>query len=355
MQISKLEDELIRELTHCPLLAFTAETYTEVEYRLRDTPEMTGLSQEIHALEEKIQELEHRVRAELSQEVAAHRRRLLAACRRLGRLDLILAKAHLARGAAWCVPEIVPGSRLCLLDFVNPVVEQYLSKQGLSFQPLSLNLGNSLVTAITGANMGGKSVSLKSAGLAVAMAQMGLLAPAKAFKFSLRSFIFYSQQDEDLQQGLSTFGAEIHALAKVLPRREQFGLYLLDEPARGTNPWEGNALVKAIAHWLKRGQSITLIATHFPGLSELPNITKLRVSGLTPVAGPSRPDLTFNDGPNPPGQEGLEQITKLMNYALVPSTGEAPQDALKIAAFLGLGSEILATAAQELGLPPKRS
>lgn len=340
LRVSKLEEDLIQELANCTQLIFAAETYTEVEFKIRETPEMAALERQIQALESKILDLEHQVREELSKEVARARKPLLAACRRLGRLDLVLAKARLAQGTVWCVPEIIEGSRLYLRDFINPLVAERLSQQGLSFQAISLSLGETPVTAITGANMGGKSVSLKSTGLAVAMAQLGLLVPAREFKFSLRDFIFYSQQDEDLAQGLSTFGAEISALAGVLRQRDKLGLYLLDEPARGTNPWEGNALVKAIARWLGQGRSLTLIATHFPGLAELTDITKLRVAGLTLQDGA---DLT---GFSP--QDGLEQINKLMNYALVPSTGEVPQDALKVAALLGLSPEILAKARQEL-------
>jgi DNA mismatch repair protein MutS2 len=341
LPIDKLEEDLIRELSNCPQLVLAAETYTQVEFKLRESPEMSALQRQIEALEARIQDLEHQVRIVLSKEVACARRLLLAACRRLGRLDLVLAKARLARSTTWCVPEIVAGPRLYLRDFINLPVAEHLSQRGLSFQAISLSLGETPVTAITGANMGGKSVSLKSTGLAVAMAQLGLLVPAREFKFTLRDFIFYSQQDEDPVQGLSTFGAEISALAKVLRQRDKAGLYLLDEPARGTNPWEGNALVKAIAHWLGQGKSLTLIATHFPGLSELTDITRLRVAGLTLEAGFDLSGSSLRGG--------LEQINRLMNYALVPSTGEVPQEALKIAALLGLSPEILAKARQEMG------
>jgi len=336
LRISKLEGDLLKRMAVHPDLLLAAETYTEVDYVLRDNDSMLELGKQINEYEVKIEAQEYCVRKELSQQVASKFRPLLAACRRLGRLDLLLTKARLARETGWCVPELADCARVELDSFVNPMVSEFLSNQGLTFQPISLNVGDTLVTVITGANMGGKSVSLKSVGLAIAMAQMGLLVPAKSFKFSLREFIYYSQQDEDPGQGLSTFGSEVQSLAKVLPRRDQHGLYLMDEPARGTNPWEGAALVKAIVLWLGAGRSLTLVATHFPGLSTLEGVTHFQVAGLA-VA-------------KQLGTDGIKSLQKLMDYSLVPARGDIPRDALKVAAFLGLAPEILERASQELGL-----
>jgi DNA mismatch repair ATPase MutS len=191
--------------------------------------------------------------------------------------------------------------------------------------------------------MGGKSVALKSVAMAVAMAQLGLLVPAKGMVFSMRDFVYYSQQDEDPGQGLSTFGAEIQSLSTVLPRRDERGLYLLDEPARGTNPWEGGAIIKALLTWLGQGNSLTLAATHFPGLSDLAGIAHLQVAGLV---GARREDmLNLKIG-------GIRSLQKLMDYSLIPGKGDIPRDALKVAAFLGLAPEIIESASRELGLLP---
>lgn len=339
MRISKLEDELVNNLTRRSDLMVAAETYTEVDFALRDSEAMLALGKRIDEYEERIEAEERAIRADLSRQVARQSRPLLAACRRLGRLDLLLAKARLAKEIGWCVPEIVAGARVELTDFVNPVISEFLASKALFFQPLSLTLGDTLVTVITGANMGGKSVSLKSTGLAVAMAQLGLLVPAKTFHFSLRGFIYYSQQDENLGQGLSTFGREIQSLARVLPRRDERGLFLLDEPARGTNPWEGSALVKAFVAWLGTGNSLTLIATHFSGLSDMDGVRHLQVAGLAGLDSDQLKHL---------GGDGLTGLQRIMDYSLVSGRGAVPRDALKVAAFLGLAPEILARASQEL-------
>jgi len=337
LRVSKLDTEILEQLARRRDLLLASETYMEVEYVLRDSQDMVALGGQLQETQQRIEALEHRVRKELTQSVVASSRRLLAACRRLGGIDLLLAKARLARETGGSMPEL-QAAPLELESFVNPVVNEFLAEQGLSFQPLSLKLGTT-VTVITGANMGGKSVSLKSLGLAVAMAQWGLLVPAHSFRFSLRSFVFYSQQDEDPGQGLSTFGTEINSLAEVLPRRNEPGLFLLDEPARGTNPWEGSALVKGLIAWLREGSSLALVATHFPGLFNMEQVTHLQVAGLAEANLEQLEDL---------GAEGIRSLQELMDYSLVPGHGKIPRDALKVAAFLGLDPEILSRAAQEL-------
>ena len=344
LRVGKLEGDILQQLTGRHDLLLAAETYTDVEYVLRDNDKMLKLRRQTNDLEEKIEVQEYAVRKELSEDVAESSRTILAACRRIGSLDLLLTKARLAKETGWCVPTLVTDSSARIEGFTNPVMSEYLTSHGLSFQPLTISLGDTRVTVITGANMGGKSVALKSAGLAVAMAQLGLLVPAESMVFSLRDFVYYSQQDEDLGQGLSTFGAEIQSLSTILPRRDQRGLYLLDEPARGTNPWEGGALVKALMSWLGGGNSLTLAATHFPGLSALEGVTHLQVAGL---AGVGREELLDME------KGGIKSLHRLMDYSLIPGKGDIPRDALKVAAFLGLAPEIIESASIELGLSPQ--
>lgn len=344
MRVRKGDQEAVKLLADRADLSLVSETFSEIEFKIKNDEFMLSLDNRIAELQDAIEALEWSVRHELTKQVSDADRVLLAICRRLGRLDLLLAKARLALGLGWCKPELTPDTQFSLEDFTNPVISEHLSRQGLSFQPLSLRT-DSPVTVITGANMGGKSVLLKSLGLAVAMAQIGLLVPAKSFKFSLRDFIYYSQQDEDPGQGLSTFGAEVHSLSSVLPLKGQRGLYLLDEPARGTNPWEGSALVKAIVSWLKNGNSFTVVATHFPGLSSLEGAVHYQVAGLAAAKLEQFSQL---------GAEGVAGLQNLMDYSLVPGRGEIPRDALKVAAFLGLEPEILDRAAYELGLSSGR-
>lgn len=343
LRVGKHDAHRLRALSKRLDLLIAAESYTEVEFMLRETGEMLEAARDISVLEQDIQQQEFLVRQKLTLEVAKFSRELLASCNRAGIIDLLLAKARLAREIGRCRPRLAGENKLVVRGLVHPWVARHLHEQGLEFQPVDVAMASKPITLITGANMGGKSVTLKAVGLVVSMAQLGLLVPAKSMEFSLRGFVYYSQQDEEPQQGLSTFGAEIHSLARVLPRFREPGLYLLDEPARGTNPQEGGALVAAIITWLSKGNSLALVATHFPGMAS-DSIEHLQVAGLSAVR---RKELDSALA------KGLKSLQQLMDYSLVPSTGEVPRDALKVAAFLGLDREIICLASQQLGLLPQ--
>jgi DNA mismatch repair ATPase MutS len=331
-RVSKLEGERLESIRGRRDLLMAAESFTEVEFRLRDTPEMMALERKTLALEDEVRQEEYLVRVQLSQVVARCYRLIVANCRRLGQLDLLLAMARLARLVDGKVPTLTAQNVLTFQGLVHPVVSRDLVREGLEFQPHHLNLGSPPVTIITGANMGGKSVTLRAVGLAVAMAQHGMLPAVEAMNFCPRNFIYYSRHTE-AGDGLSAFGTEIHSLAQVLPLREEQGLYLLDEPGRSTNPQEGSALVQAIIAWLLVGRSVTVLATHFPEVVKCTACQHLQVAGLTTSDAALAEELA----------KGPQELRRLMNYRLV-TAGEPAQQALKVAAFLGLEPEILARA-----------
>ncbi len=117
-------------------------------------------------------------------------------------------------------------------------MEERLKREEKAYKPVSIQV-NEGVTCITGANMGGKTVTLKMIGNLVWLAQMGLFVPAESMSLSLRNFIFVSIGDEqDVDLGLSTFGGEIVKVSKAVELSSHQGLILIDELARGTNPKE---------------------------------------------------------------------------------------------------------------------
>ncbi|HQD20608.1 MAG TPA: hypothetical protein PLA67_07415, partial [Bacillota bacterium] len=98
-----------------------------------------------------------------------------------------------------------------------------------------------------------------------------------------------------------------------------------------------------IVDWLLTGNSITLVATHFPGLSEVDGIDHLQVAGLKGLNA-KRQGIKAQD---------LKSLQQLMDYSLVPGKGEVPRDALRVAVFLGLAPEIVEKASKELGISPQ--
>ena len=138
----------------------------------------------------------------------------------VGRLDFILQKALFAVRYGGVMPEITDGA-LELTDMVNPELCDLLTEQGRSFVPVSISL-NRGATVITGANMGGKSVAMKTVALNVLLMQAGFLVCAKAARMPLfESVLMLFEDMQSIQSGLSGFGSEIVQFQKALAQVEQ--------------------------------------------------------------------------------------------------------------------------------------
>lgn len=126
-------------------------------------------------------------------------------------------------------------------------------------------------------------------------------------------------------------------MKEIIDRADERGLILVDELARGTNPMEGYAISKAILSYLKDKESITVITTHFDGLTEDHKIKHLQVKGLSEVDIRGLSEEITRD------KAGIEQVHQYMDYRLVEVQGRnrVPRDAIKVARLMGLQEEIL--------------
>src|SRR5690554_134259 len=193
------------------------------------------------------------------------------------------------------------------------------------------------VVCITGANMGGKTISLKLIGLLSAMAHYGLYVPAKEMKTGLSLYIKSSIGDmQSTDSGLSTFGGEVRVVSEAMRRANEKGLILVDELARGTNPEEGYAISKAIVKYLMDKPAITLLTTHYDNVADIPGVKHLQVVGLSEI------DINSIEG-ELKTSDGMEIVNKYMDYRLriVDESAPIPRDALNIARIMGLKNEIL--------------
>lgn len=330
---NKNQHDLVSKLASCQGLQQSGETFINFTYKIKSNNEMSDCLKEIEDLkgEELLEEAE--ILQQISEKLAVQGIDILANIDAIGELDLLIAKGELALRQSGVKPELSLNGKCSIKDGINPIVQKELHKKGKHYMPISVELFGG-VTLITGANMGGKTVSLKMVGLLACMAQYGLLVPASYMSFQPFEFIYISCGDEQsVDLGLSTFGGEIKSITEVISKSADRGLVLLDELARGTNPKEGYAISYALIDYLIKKPCISLVTTHLEGL-EREELRHFQVKGLRDVDFSTITD--YGD------------ISKYMDYSLIEVKGEMgiPEDAIKIARIMGIPEEIITRAEQ---------
>ncbi|MBT9134337.1 MAG: Endonuclease MutS2 [Firmicutes bacterium] len=324
------------------------ETYTERYYQLKPTSQELTLAQELDRLLKYEQEEEERVRHKLSlavKQVGEHLRQAIAS---LGRLDLLLSKALLARNWRCVRPELVgrdEPAEFVMVAARHPEIEASLKKQGKAFTPISISL-RAGVAIVTGANMGGKTVTLRTVGLLAALVAYGMFVPASHCRTGLFAHIsILTGEYRAFVTGLSRFGHEIAALCAALPEVETRSLLLVDELASSTNPAEGSALAQAVAEHLSQSPSICLLTTHYDRLAYLRGVAHWQVVGLSNVPSQELAEALADDP-----AASRRALAELMDYTLTPTepTRHLPREALRVASHLGLPESILVRAAKLL-------
>ena len=263
---------------------------------------------------------------------------LLADADSVGRLDFILQKALFAVRYGGVLPTITDGE-LVLTDMVNPEIVDLLDKQGRAFVPVSITLDRG-AAVITGANMGGKSVAIKTVALNALLFQAGFLVCAGSARMPLFHSVKMLFDDlQSIQSGLSGFGSEIVEFQKALTEVEKgFSLFLLDEFARGTNPDEGAVIVQAVTKYLNGVNAISVLTTHYDKVAEFAkrHYQIIGLRDIDPVKIKTEMAATT--------ESGVAVIARHMNYGLyrVEGRSDCPRDALNICRMLSLKEEILA-------------
>ena len=250
-----------------------------------------------------------------------------------------MAKAKYAIKHDCVKPEIVDEHIIEFEEGRNLQVEDILNSKGKKYCPISIALKDG-VTCITGANMGGKTISLKLSGQIPILAQYGFFVPAKSAKIGLSNFMQMLIGDsQSVERGLSSFGSEMEELKEILDNSVDRSLILIDEIASGTNPVEGLALSRALVDYLVDKPYITLFTTHFETVTETDNVVNLQVVGLANC------DFTLlnREIQYANRRERINIISKYMDYRLrrVEENKQVPKDALNIAKMLGLSNEII--------------
>ena len=284
-----LQDSVIAERNGRPVLAVKAGAAGQVQGLVHDSsasgstvfiePQaVIPLGNRIRELEGQERELEQQVLAELSALVGEEAEALEHLQRVLLRLDAALARARYGQWLGAVRPELAEaaGAPLALSDLRHPLLLwQQRCEQGGDVVPVTVEVGEQLrVVAITGPNTGGKTVTLKSVGLAALMARAGLFLPCSGTpKLPWCGLVLADIGDEQsLQQSLSTFSGHIRRIAcilEALPAQAGAALVLLDEVGAGTDPTEGSALATALLQHLAERARLTIATTHFGELKAL--------------------------------------------------------------------------------------
>jgi DNA mismatch repair protein MutS2 len=284
-----LQDTVVAERNGRPVLAVKAGAASQVAGIVHDSsasgstvfvePQaVISLGNRLRELEGRERVLEEEILAELSALVGEEAPALEHLQAVLVRLDAGVARARYGAwlGAVRPVLMADPAAPFELRDLRHPLLLwQERREGGRPVVPVSLRVGPELrVVAITGPNTGGKTVTLKSLGLAALMARAGLFLPCSGTpRLPWCGQVLADIGDEQsLQQNLSTFSGHIRRIARIL---EALGpepgasLVLLDEVGAGTDPTEGAALAAALLRQLAERARLTVATTHFGELKAL--------------------------------------------------------------------------------------
>ncbi|WP_394980754.1 endonuclease MutS2 [Candidatus Allofournierella excrementavium] len=178
-------------------------------------------------------------------------------------IDVLLAKAHLALEQKAWMPQVANDVHFDLKKARHPLIDPD------KVVPIDVALGENYDTlVITGPNTGGKTVTLKTAGLLCAMAQHGLLIPAHEHSTVcvFTDYLVDIGDEQSIEQSLSTFSGHMKKITGILDNAFKGSLVLLDELGAGTDPAEGAALAVSIIEQLRIQGALVMATTHYSEL-----------------------------------------------------------------------------------------
>ncbi len=284
-----LQDTVIAERHGRPVLAVKAGAVSQVPGQVHDSSasgstlfveprSVLSIGNRLVDLEARIRDEERKVLAELSGHVAEEEPTLAQLVLVLLQLDLALARGRYGRWLGGVPPQLNdnPDASFLLHELRHPLlIWQQKKAGGPTVVPISVDVSSSLrVVAITGPNTGGKTVTLKSIGLAALMARAGMLLPCSG-QPSLpwcAQILADIGDEQSLQQSLSTFSGHVKRIGRILSALASGpapALVLLDEVGAGTDPSEGTALASALLKALADRARLTIATTHFGELKAL--------------------------------------------------------------------------------------
>ena len=224
---------------------------------------VVNLNNEYKELQLREQEEIEVILAGLSNLTASYATQLLADYELLTELDFIFARAAFAQTYNGVAPLFNDDGRIHIRKGRHPLLDPK------KVVPIDVRLGEDFrLLIVTGPNTGGKTVTLKTAGLLCAMAQCGFLIPAdeRSEICVFDEFLVDIGDEQSIEQSLSTFSGHMKKITGILELAMPHTLVLLDELGAGTDPAEGAALAVAIIEELRRRGVLLMATTHYAEL-----------------------------------------------------------------------------------------
>ena len=219
------------------------------------------------SLNNKLREYEAREREEirkillrLTELVKTKKEEILEIKEILERLDFIDAKTTYSVNKKCIVPKIINKEYLKLVEARHPLIDEN------TVVPINFELGNpENIMLITGPNTGGKTVTLKVAGLLTIMALSGIPIPAneKTEIGYFHNVLADIGDEQSLEQNLSSFSGHVSKIKDIIESANSKSLVLMDELGSGTDPMEGAAFAMAIIDYLNKKHITSIITTHY--------------------------------------------------------------------------------------------
>lgn len=292
------------------------------------------------SLREQCADEEYKIRCNLTTEIAQFTKQLHKTAYLIGIWDVLIAKTELSK--KWNLTKAAIGDSQVYTQLFNPMLRDFCELNSKRYQAIDIQLHKG-ICLLTGANMSGKTVLLKTLYLAQIMLQFGFFVPAKAAVMPIVDDVYLLSEDEQCElKGLSSFGSEMLNLDKILDaveKGEKLAIYI-DELARTTNPDEGKAIVCAAIEFLDNDNVIGVISTHYDNIFTAKR--RLRIKGF----------ISAESREGKPCSINIHNIQEYIDYGVVELKDDekVPIEALNIASILGVNSKFLTKANKILSL-----